>query len=98
MLLERWLWAGAGGEADDKQDEEDDGDAEQAAFRAVDATREQGAAGGVGLSGWISKRVSGGTASRVEDLEYHGLKALIIGLEAYAKQNGIALERAAVAG
>jgi hypothetical protein len=51
------------------------------------------AAGGVGLAGWISKRVSAGTASRVEELEYHGLAALIIGLEAYARQNGICTDK-----
>ena len=50
------------------------------------------ATGGLGLAGWISKRVSGGTASRVEELEYHGLAALITGLEAYARQNGVAVD------
>jgi hypothetical protein len=45
------------------------------------------AAGGRGLSGWIEKRVSGGAATTVEELDYHGLQALIIGLEAYARSN-----------
>lgn len=51
------------------------------------------APGGVGLSGWIEKRVSGGTAWRVEELEYHGLLALILQLSAYAKQNAVHLEK-----
>ena len=51
------------------------------------------AADGAGLAGWISKRVSAGTASSVDQLEYHGLLALIIGLQAYARQSGIELER-----
>jgi hypothetical protein len=42
------------------------------------------AANGVGLSGWISKRVSG-TASTIEELDYHGLQVLLIGLEAYQR-------------
>jgi len=50
------------------------------------------AANGAGLAGWIHKRVSAGTASSVNELEYHGLLALIVGLQAYAQQNGIALE------
>ena len=41
---------------------------------------------GAGLSGWIEKRVSKGITSRLEDLEFPALQALIIGLEAYAKQ------------
>ena len=49
------------------------------------------AGGGVGLSGWINKRVSGGQANAVEELEYHGLQALIVGLSAYARQNGVTL-------
>lgn len=48
--------------------------------------------GGVGLAGWIGKRVSGGATQRMEELEYHGLMALIVGLEAYGKQNGVVLE------
>ncbi len=35
--------------------------------------------------------MSGGTATRVEELEYHGLLALILGLSAYARQNGVPL-------
>ena len=53
------------------------------------------AADGVGLAGWIAKRVSQGAAQRVEELEYHGLLALILGLQAYADQNGVAWERGA---
>lgn len=49
------------------------------------------AAEGVGLAGWINKRVSGGTSSRVDELDYHGLLALILGLEAYARQNSVPL-------
>jgi hypothetical protein len=49
------------------------------------------APGGIGLAGWIQKRVSAGAARRVEELEYHGLLALILGLEAYARQNAVAL-------
>jgi hypothetical protein len=49
------------------------------------------APGGVGLSGWISKRVSRGEADRVEQLDYHGLLALIVSLQAYARQQGIEL-------
>ena len=44
------------------------------------------APGGVGLAGWIEKRVGGGATRRIEDLDYHGLLALILGLEAYATQ------------
>ena len=51
------------------------------------------AASGAGLAGWIAKRVSAGTASSVDQLEYHGLLALILGLQAYARQSGIKLER-----
>ncbi len=49
------------------------------------------APGGVGLAGWIQKRVSGGTASSVDQLDYHGLLALILGLEAYARHGGVEL-------
>lgn len=42
---------------------------------------------GAGLFGWTKKRVSGGATDRLENLEYHGLMALIVGLEAYARQN-----------
>ena len=47
---------------------------------------------GVGLAGWIRKRVTGGRTDRVEDLDYHGLLALILGLRAYARQNGVCLD------
>jgi hypothetical protein len=45
--------------------------------------------GGVGLAGWITRRVAGGIPTALEDLEYHGLMALIVGLESYAKQNAV---------
>jgi hypothetical protein len=44
---------------------------------------------GIGLGGWIEKRVSQGTTRSAEDLDYHGLMALIVGLEAYARQNDV---------
>jgi hypothetical protein len=47
------------------------------------------APGGDGLAGWINKRVSGGLFNSVDELEYHGLLALILGLQAYARQGGI---------
>jgi hypothetical protein len=50
------------------------------------------APGGAGLAGWIEKRVSAGATRRIEDLEYHGLLALILGLEAYAHQSGVTLQ------
>ena len=45
---------------------------------------------GVGLAGWINKRVSGGEVNRLEDLDYHGLVALILQLSAYARQRPVA--------
>jgi hypothetical protein len=48
------------------------------------------AAGGVGLEGWINKRVSGGEVNRLVDLDYHGLVALILQLEAYTRQRPVA--------
>ena len=50
------------------------------------------AGNGVGLAGWISKRVSGGTADSVESLDYHGLLALLLGFESYGRQNGLAMQ------
>ena len=47
--------------------------------------------GGIGLAGWIEKRVSQGECRTIEELDYGGLQALIIGLTAYAAQNGISL-------
>jgi hypothetical protein len=47
---------------------------------------------GVGLAGWIEKRVSGGETRELANLEYHGLHALILQLQAYALQNGIDLD------
>lgn len=44
------------------------------------------AAGGVGLAGWIEKRVSKGITNRLEDLEFPALQALILQLQAYARQ------------
>jgi hypothetical protein len=49
------------------------------------------APGGAGLGGWIAKRVTRGEADRVEQLDYHGLLALILGLTAYARQCGVEL-------
>jgi hypothetical protein len=46
---------------------------------------------GVGLCGWINKRVSGGQFNRVEELDYHGLLALILGLQSYARQQLVQL-------
>lgn len=51
------------------------------------------APGGVGLAGWIAKRVTRGAADRVEQLDYHGLLALILSLEAYARQEGVNLNQ-----
>jgi hypothetical protein len=42
--------------------------------------------GGIGLAGWIEKRVSKGATDRLEDLEFPALQALLLQLEAYAKQ------------
>jgi len=50
------------------------------------------APGGVGLAGWISKRVSDGATDRVECLEFPALQALIIGLEAYQRQCRVKLQ------
>lgn len=47
------------------------------------------APGGAGLAGWIEKRVTRGETNRIEELDYHGLLALILGLEAYARQGGV---------
>jgi len=44
------------------------------------------AANGVGLAGWISKRVTRGETDRLEELDYQGLRALILGLGAYIRQ------------
>jgi hypothetical protein len=49
------------------------------------------AAGGVGLAGWIAKRVTAGATDRIEQLDFHGLLALILGLEGYARQRGVQL-------
>jgi hypothetical protein len=46
---------------------------------------------GVGLAGWIERRVSRGAADRLEQLDYHGLMAVINGLQAYARQRGVKL-------
>jgi hypothetical protein len=47
---------------------------------------------GIGLSGWIEKRVSGGATRNIDELEYHGMLALILGLEAYARQNAVRID------
>ena len=44
-------------------------------------------AGGRGLQGWIRKRVDSQT-DRIEDLDYHGLRALYDGLRAYGQRHG----------
>jgi len=49
------------------------------------------AAGGAGLAGWIEKRVSGGATRRIEDLDFNSMKALILGLQSYARQGAVAL-------
>lgn len=41
---------------------------------------------GVGLAGWIEKRVSQGATNRLEELDDQGLRALIVGLQAYTRQ------------
>ncbi|HEX4055996.1 MAG TPA: hypothetical protein VHX86_17160 [Tepidisphaeraceae bacterium] len=46
---------------------------------------------GVGLAGWIEKRVSGGVTDRIDDLEFPAMQALLMGLQAYAKQCGVEL-------
>jgi len=51
-------------------------------------------ADGVGLAGWIEKRVSGGATSKLEELDYNGVMALILGLENYARQHAVALASA----
>lgn len=48
--------------------------------------------GGAGLAGWISKRVSRGQADRVEELDFHQMRALILQLEAYRRQGERACE------
>jgi hypothetical protein len=48
--------------------------------------------GGVGLKGWILKRVSGGVTDEIENLEYPAMLALITQLLAYAKQNDVVLD------
>jgi len=48
---------------------------------------------GAGLSGWINKRLTHGQCERVEELDYHGLLALILSLSAYAHQNGVEIKR-----
>jgi len=44
------------------------------------------AANGIGLAGWIEKRVTRGATNRLEELDYQGLRALILGLKAYSRQ------------
>ncbi len=46
---------------------------------------------GVGLAGWIEKRVSGGITDRLDDLEFPAMQALLMGLEAYARQCSVRL-------
>ncbi len=44
---------------------------------------------GVGLAGWISKRVTGGRTSRLEQLNQSELKALILGLRDHGTRHGV---------
>ncbi len=44
---------------------------------------------GVGLRGWISKRVAGGRTDDISELDQRELGALIDGLTSYAKQHGV---------
>lgn len=46
---------------------------------------------GESLRGWILNRVSKGETDCAEALDYHGLMALILGLEAFAARNGVAI-------
>jgi hypothetical protein len=46
---------------------------------------------GESLRGWISKRVTKGMTDRAEELDYHGLMALTLGLEAFASRNRVAV-------
>lgn len=48
---------------------------------------------GEGLAGWISKRVTRGACDRVEQLDYHGLLSLILGLTSYARQRGVTITK-----
>ena len=48
---------------------------------------------GVGLRGWIAKRVTQGQTDQIEALDYHQLRALIVSLDSYARQNGVTLAR-----
>lgn len=41
---------------------------------------------GIGLAGWISKRVTRGETDQLSELDYQQLRALIVGLEAYTRQ------------
>ena len=48
--------------------------------------------GGVGLSGWISKRVTGGGTDRLDQLNYNELYNLIEGLKKYARRNSVRID------
>lgn len=50
------------------------------------------AAGGAGLAGWIGKRVTQGESHTIESLDYHQLLALILQLQAYARQESVSIE------
>ncbi len=41
---------------------------------------------GIGLAGWIEKRVSQGATDQLSELDYQQLRALIVGLGAYTRQ------------
>jgi hypothetical protein len=46
---------------------------------------------GVGLAGWIEKRVTRGRTNQLAELSYHELFALINGLEAFTRQRAVAV-------
>ena len=64
-----------------------------AAWRRAGNRGQAGGRSSDGLAGWIERRVSGGETSKLEDLDFHGLTALILGLQAYARQQGVAIEQ-----
>jgi hypothetical protein len=48
---------------------------------------------GVGLAGWISSRITKGRTDRIDQLTYNELYNLIEGLKAYARRNGVRLDK-----
>jgi hypothetical protein len=47
------------------------------------------AADGAGFRGWIAHRVTGERTDKLEDLGFHEMQALIVGLQAFATQRGV---------